>query len=580
MGPIERLDMARRLPTVVDRPMSESSSSRVALALAGVVAAYLATTLIVPIEMTYPILDEPIFASSAFRFAETGEVLISNLSAPNAVFDTIWGGVFVRLLGESLGVLRLSTLVLVAISAPFMFALCRDLGAPSLAALLGTAAYLFAPLGFALSYTFLTDAHAMALVVIAASLFTKALKRPDRAILLTTTFSVVSALAILSRPQTLILVPAAAYVWIRSAGTTGRKIQGLLALSFAPVVTIVGHSIWTAATGEPLLREVSRASALNREMSDVLGLGAQTLVMTPIYVGLFVLPVVALFVPRWSDFRAWLETRAGFIFSATVLAIWVVTTLRGWGPFYFQTWITHSGIGAVDRSFLGSRPLLIPMWMWAVVGLLLVAAFIAFGSAVSVGARDRNPSPQRTFVLFLLGGSVVGVFVSSLGLQDWVLDRYWLAVLPFVIALGLGRSRIAPSRVALAGAGVVLVGLFSLIGTVDSYVLYEEGSSYAEELVSEGVEPNSFDGGASWAASQFGLSEGDVSSLVDGNGPWWNRFFGSPSEPDLALALEPLEKTKVDERRKYRSFLHVAETYLFVLERGDRDSFYSDWRNH
>ena len=163
----------------------KSSARRIAITsapwhwvgLIGLVGLFLATPLLIPIEIPTPLVDEPIFAKSAFHYARTGEIAISGLSAPNAVFDTVWGGTFVRLFDESYWSLRFSSLTLVALSAPFMYLLCRSLGAASGVSLLATATYLFGPLVFSLSNTFMTDSHAMALLVIAMALTARSLSR-------------------------------------------------------------------------------------------------------------------------------------------------------------------------------------------------------------------------------------------------------------------------------------------------------------------------------------------------------------------------------------------------------------------
>lgn len=558
-------------------PSSNRSKERGAyLVLGAIVALYVAMALVVPLGMSWPIVDEPIFATSAFRFAQAGELVISDLSAPNAVFDTIWGGAFARLFGPSLGALRLSTVVLMALSAPFMYAFTRSLGGSRTVALIGTAAYLFAPLSFTLSFTFLTDAHALALTVITAALFTRALTHERWGYHLLLASSTAAALAFLSRPQTLILLPAGAIAWFVHASGR-RRLSGIAVLFSVPVVAIAAHTVWTGSVGEPAVRSITRSLAFAEEASEVAVLAGQVVLLAPTYLGLFIAPVVALVMPRSDEIRTWSGSpwRWGLPFGFVV--VWLAVTISGWDPFEYQTWVTPTGLGGVDRSHLGARPLLLPPMGWHVVGLGFVVAALAWGSAVSRWLKAREGDAAATFALLMLLGSILGVFLSSLPLGTRVFDRYWLAVLPFVLALGLSQAVITTKRIIVSTLTVGLMALLSLLGTVDSFTAYAEVAEYADELVARGLPADRLEAGASWTAATYGVAEEEPERVVDGFGPYWTRYFASPGTADLAIALEPLDSFTILETREYRSFLNVEPTFIYLVT---ADDLYADPDNH
>src|SRR5215212_11347494 len=123
--------------------------------------------------------------------------------AATAVFQIVWGALFGFIFGPTLGIFRLSTVVITALGGLALYGLCRDLGVARGPGALGVATFLFNPLVFVLAFTFMTDAHFMALLVIATWLYAKALgpelERVDGRLLVAG--SGVAALAFLTRQQ-------------------------------------------------------------------------------------------------------------------------------------------------------------------------------------------------------------------------------------------------------------------------------------------------------------------------------------------------------------------------------------------
>ena len=78
------------------------------------------------------------------------------------------GAGFAVLFGETFGVFRAATVVFTAASALAVYGLCRQLGVDKGRSALGTAIYLFNPLGYVLSFTFMTDGYFAGLVAISA----------------------------------------------------------------------------------------------------------------------------------------------------------------------------------------------------------------------------------------------------------------------------------------------------------------------------------------------------------------------------------------------------------------------------
>lgn len=554
----------RTLANTLDRP------GLVAFLLGVLIALYIATALSVATELTDPIVDEPIYASSAYEFANSFTVTVSELSAPNAIFDAVWGGAFARIFGASISVLRASSVVLVALSAPFMYLLCRSLGSARSLALLGTAAYLFAPLAFTLSTTFQTDPHMMALVVMAAAVTIVGFQATSHQIPLLGASSALVSIAFLSRPQALVMMAAAVVAWF-IWGPSTRRWSGIAALAFVPGLVFALHGIWINSSGEPFVRSMSRQGALDRTFGDVVGLGAQSLVGFFIYVGLFVIPLVPLLA---GAVRSPKGRRVNLFLSVGLVSLGISMLLNGQGPFDRQEWITNSGLGAVDRSFLGSRPDLMPAWALGLLTLVMLGGAFLFLTHLQNGESRQNIRLSRRFVLLCVAGFTLAAFASALALQGRVFDRYWLPMLPLVIALAVGAGTNSRKRLAASVALVAVLGLVSVIGSRDAFSTYRQVNAFADAAVVSGVDPLALDGGASWSAAKFGLNDEHPAETLKRIGPYWLKFYAVNSRPEFAVALEPLAGYTVVARRPYDSSLHTEPTFAYLIQRDPELGFY------
>ncbi len=127
-------------------------------AVTGTLALYALAALIVPTGASTLVSDDWIFVRSVETVVREGKLEILPISAPTAVFHVAWGALFATVFGFSFGAIRLSTVVLVGLSACAFYGLCRELGISLARSALGTAVYLFNPLLFVLGFSFMTDA--------------------------------------------------------------------------------------------------------------------------------------------------------------------------------------------------------------------------------------------------------------------------------------------------------------------------------------------------------------------------------------------------------------------------------------
>lgn len=548
-----------------------SPKARSILVLTTIVVLYVGLSSFLLVQHSDPIVDEPIYASSAFEFARSGAIRISNLSAPNAVFDTVWGGFFALLLGENYEALRTSTIALTAISGPFVYLLCRTLGGSSSLSVLGVAAYFFTPLTFSLSVTFQTDAHFLALTIMAVAVIAYGLTTRENQTQLLLTGSALVALAFLSRPQALVVAIAAVLVWLYPHPARPNRLAGVSALTALPTVSLVLHSIWTSVVGEPYIRLIYREHLLALNPKTYLALGSQTLVEGVTYLGFFALPFTPMLIPVARKMMAD-RKRIALALAVSLGTIAIGLSIAKMGPLNAQSWVTSTGLGAVDRSFLGHRPGMSPWLIAAVTGAFAASAYALILSLVHERPSRKSPGGMPLVTLTLLGFAA-GALISTLGAHGRILDRYWLPLVPLVIALSVSASASTAKRLWIASSLLAVFGLVSVVGTADAFSTYRSANDFANTVIVEGIDPLSLEAGASWAATRFGLTDDDPAHLYR-PGPFWLKFYSVESNPEYGIVLEPLEGYTVLERREYRSILHLGSNYLYLVHRDPGLPFY------
>ena len=161
-----------------------------------------------PVLVPAAVGDDWVYVRSVEMLLREGRLHILDLSVVTLVFQIAWGSLFAALFGLTFGVLRLSTFVMTMLGGLACYGLCRELEIAPMPSALAAAAYLFNPLSFVLAYTFMTDPHFTALLLIATYGYVKGLRtdRPDdRALLFGAT---AAACAFLVRQEGA-LIPAA-----------------------------------------------------------------------------------------------------------------------------------------------------------------------------------------------------------------------------------------------------------------------------------------------------------------------------------------------------------------------------------
>ena len=360
---------------------------------------FAAVAVVVPTLTPVATTDDWAYTRLVQIFVAEGRLVVFPVVAASAVFQTVWGALFALLFGPSFGATRLSTVVMVGLSGMALYGLCRRLGIDRARAALGTAAYLFNPLVFVLAYTFMTDPHFTALLVIATYFYSRGLgdaAGEGGAGWAVVAGSAVAALAFLTRQQGALIAPAVVlYLLIshRSRSLRPNWAAGRLVLQVAalPLLTMFGYFLWLRLVNDvpDVQARFLREAVLEEGWAGTWWLLRRLTVVELVYLGFFALPIAVAALPALRRLVAELSQRGRLLFLVWeavliggVASLWVAGSRMP----YVAQFLGSGGLGPPD--VLGSRPRLVDAAFRDVATVVCVAASLTLGliAARGVGA--------------------------------------------------------------------------------------------------------------------------------------------------------------------------------------------------
>src|SRR5215217_6766106 len=551
---------------------------RVNWALLAVYVAFALAAVVVPTLAPVATTDDWAYARSAQILLDEARLTIFPVVAATAVFQIVWGALFGFIFEPTLGIFRLSTVVITALGGLALYGLCRDLGVTRGRGALGVATFLFNPLVFVLAFTFMTDAHFMALLVIATWLYAKGHASDEVDGRLLVAGSGVAALAFLTRQQGILIAPAVLLFLLlsRRLHRDRASLLVLVQLFALPLLVVGGYYLWLRSGNTvPRVQSMFFREILEEGWSGTWWLLQRLTVVELLYLGLFTLPLMAAVLP---DVRGLVRTTAprGWILFAAWQAILLVGVTAFWArgalmP-YIGQFFGSGGLGAPD--ILGSRPILLGP---GIRSALTVVSLIASLLLALIAARGMNapPSPERSragLVLSIGLVQVLGVMPPSYHYIGWAagsLDRYLLPLVPLTIALTLWALRGVRMILPLGWIVVAALALFSIAGTRDYLVFMRAVWDMGEEATAAGVPLDRLDAGSSWDGYhlyEYGL-EHRIRSRTPKGGPWWVYFYAPATDSAYVVAGKPLPGYHVIREQPYSSWLQREPTKLYLLHR-------------
>ncbi len=546
--------------------------------IVAVLTLFALAALIVPTMTPIATTDDWGYSRSTEILYHSGELKVFPVVAATAIFHVVWAWLFALVFGMSLGIVRVSTVVMVALGGLALYGIGRRLGAGHGLSALGAAAYLFNPLGFFLAYTFMTDPHFTALMLGATYFYVRGLAPERGSDLATVVGSAIAAAAFLTRQQG-VLIPLAVGAYLlfgRRLRIDLASVWRLLRVGGIPMLALLGYYIW--------LREVNDVPAVQTSFLNQVkhtGLSRSWFLVRRltfyelVYMGLFALPVVAAALVAGRRLARSLPSSGVLLLCAweaiVVGGIAIYGVTGRWMP-YIPQFLGPGGPGTVDVR--GSRPALITtdFRIWATV--ICGAASVVLAVVLARGARQPAGKERAGagVVLAIALGQVVGVIPPSFHYQSWAgsLDRYLLPLLPLSIVLAVWAVRDARIFQPL---GWLITGVFavvSVVGARDYLVYMDTVWSMAHQAVEEGVPIDRLDAGSGWDGYHlYELSLAHPTAPRTKNGAWWTSFYAPITDSAYVVSGKPIPGYYVVRRRPYSYWLEADEVYLYILRRAD-----------
>jgi hypothetical protein len=543
------------------------------------------SALVVPVMIGAPVGDDWVYARSVEILIAEGELRIIDLSVVTLVFQVAWGALFAAIFGPSFGVLRLSTLALMALGGLALYGLCRELRVGRARSALGLAVYLFHPLSFVLGFSFMSDPQFTALLVIAAYWYARGL-RPgpvgERAQLIG---AAAAACAFLVRQQGA-LIPLAVVVYFalcRRPQTLAGGIALVARVAALPALATLLYYGWLRYIhGIPFRQRDFINSVTAAGWPGTRDLVQQLLIIAALYLGFFALPLAIAVFPRLRRLAGFEAAPGWLLFCG-----WVAVVAAGIGAFgtqgrlmpYSPQFVAPWGLGPNDLQ--GDRPALVDadaLWWFTAA---CAGASLVLGLALCRRAVAAAPTPDRAragLALAVAAWQAVGILPASYSFIQWggTLDRYLLPLLPFALCLGLWATRDVRLATPAAWVVVVALGLVAVAGTRDFLVFQGATWEFAARANALGIPNTRLDAGTSWDG--YHLYEYSQANRIppqtpDGpwwpGRPWWTGLFAPATDSSYVISSTPLPDFAIVERATYSSWLHRAELPLYLLRRPD-----------
>ena len=554
-----------------------------------ILAAYALCVLAANPSGEFPLNDDWSYARSAFAFGSGHGFKVDEWAAPSLLGQVFYGGLLTRFFSPSFLVLRLSTLVLSGCTALLLWGIFRRMPIRRDLACILLLAWIFNPLQFSLSFTFLTEIPFLFFVALATYWFVRYLHKPASGFLMLSAAALGYAFTI--RQTALFFFLALLGGVLADARTRFlQRVRRILLPAVAFGIFVAGYFLWVETRG-------GSTAAIDRKYDLLHHIQRKQLIGNTygmlFYLVFMSLPVWLLLIPsfyrRLRDFRG--KARIG------ILAAWILLVAAGlcWFPRiyghaeflpatpyhsrmpYLINVLYDTGLGPITLDPDYFRPVPTPAYpgVWIAVTALVAAGALLCGASGTIGLiRLRKfplPLEQRPLCVFagLVLLSLIPFEIVFSNLQEGGLfDRHVLIVaLPFYLLLGLfslGETEKAAARapgipaVLTSGIAVLAFGVFCVAATHDylewNRIRWEMGRG----LLARGIDPLSIAGGFefdAWHNYDTFLARGNIAKVKN----WWY------DARDYGISMIRQADCRVLETREYFSWVHRRKIPLYLL---------------
>ena len=518
----------------------------------------------------FPLNDDWSFGSTTQRLFATGIWAPTSYPSMPLITNALWALPVCSLTACSFDDLRIATFLAASLLCAATFLLIRSRGSAAVATV-AAALMIFNPIGYTLSFTFMTDVLFWALVTVSAIIFIASLGRDS--MLLAVVGTLVAIAATLSRQLALAVPLAFGLVRLLQPGTWPRKLIVGLAPLLACGAVLVGFNHWLVATGKVPAQLTAQSEGILQSFRMPALLAkriAENMATAYLYMGLFSLPVILLTRrPAFDAPNIWLRPAPRLLAGAAVaLTVLIMVAAHRIMPFG-KNILVPEGVGPLtlrDAFVLGlpNVPRLPVAW-WMAVTLLgltgtyaLVDRLSLFLLAAAVRWRKSGLRPDDASALFAVL-AVLAYTVPLLALSAY--DRYFVAFLPLALFAVVATAAEQPVTLLRSGGAMAIVlglAVFSVLALHD-YLAWNRTrwAAIADLQATHTASPETLDGGIEYN----GLFSYDPSYT-----PRPDKSFWWVKGDDYMITFGPVPGMKVLKRYPYRTYLPPFGRALYVLQ--------------
>lgn len=550
-----------------------------------VLAAFAASAVIVPTMTDIATTDDWGYSVSVGMLVEEGTLKVFEVVAATAVGQVLWGSLFALVFGMSLGVMRLSTVVMVALGGVALFAILRMLGVSRSRSVLGMGVWLFNPLTFSLAFSFMTDAHFASVMLMSLAFYIKGLRPGEENLKIVLIGSFLAGFAFLIRQQGA-LIPFSVGLYLLLTGKVWFRwaaVKRILAVALIPAFMLVGYYVWLQWFNDvPHVQQDFLADIERKGWEGTWLLIRRIPVYVLFYAGLLLLPVILAIAPRWRAEPKGALFRSPITFYA--FGTWAIVVVAG---LYFAGRRQHEmpfapqfvGLGGFGPpDVIGSRQRLVERGTEFTIALTIVAAIGAIVIGLLICRQlisERSPERAGFWLVAMVGvWQFVGVFPPSYHYTNRgvTLDRYLLPVIAVLIIATMWSLRDVRLFQPIAWLALAGVAVFSTAAERDYLVFMDAIWDMAEYANENGVENDRLDAGSGWDGYHLYrvmVDENVTKARSPAGSPWWVYFYAKPTDSSYIVSTKPDARNgyvQVEER-EYDQWLEDEPVHVYLLKR-------------
>jgi hypothetical protein len=554
-----------------------------------VLALYILCILAVDPRGEFPLNDDWSYARSAFAVASGQGLKVDEWAAPSLVGQALYGGMLVRLFSRHFLVLRISTLLLSCCTALLLWTSFLRIGFRRRLACIMLLAWIFDPIRFNLSFTYMTEIPFLFFVALSIYLYVLHLDTHRSRLLVLSAAALGYAFLIRQTALFFMLALIVSVLTDAQKNLRNRVRQGVHAGATAASF-IAGYYLWAMMRGG-LTAAAHRKFELLRYLTakQIIGNSCGML----FYLAFMLLPLWLFLIPSLLRLARSLngEMRAGFGIAWPALVcmcLWWFpancprteylpsTAYHARMPFLLNV-LYDTGLGpmTLDPDYFGPSPTPIYPRVWIAV-TAAVAAGVVFSGLLCIFGFIRRQSLrmlQERRPLFVFSGlaflGIVPFEIIFSHLQEGGLfDRHILIVaLPFCFLLGLlssekaeerGKSRAEIHGLLAAGIAIAALGAFGVGATHDYMEWNRLRWNMGESLLERGVNPLRIVGGFefnAWHNYDTFLARGNMAAVHH----WWY------DRRDYIITMIPQDHYEVLQKEEYLSWVHRRPIALYLI---------------